>query len=353
MARCSGLPRAAVKPRLRRAGVDRGKDGGNTPPAMPPADPLRRTDLYPPLEPYASGLLEVDGAHRIYWEESGNPGGVPVLFLHGGPGAGASPTHRRFFDPAAYRIVILDQRGAGRSLPHGVLEANTTPHLVADIEALRRARGIERWIVFGGSWGSTLALAYAQAHPDRVRALVLRGIFLSRPAELDWFLYGMRNVFPEAWRAFAGFLPPQERSDLLANYHRRLVDPDPRVHLPAAHAWSAYEAACSTLLPSPEAAAGSAEDLKALGLARIEAHYFMNGCFLDEAGLLAGIDRIRAIPATIVQGRYDMVCPILSADDLALAWPEATYVVVPDAGHSAMEPGIRAALVAAMERLKG
>ena len=320
---------------------------------MPPIDPPRRADIYPHIEPYASGLLEVSATHRIYWEECGNPAGIPVVFLHGGPGAGASPAHRRFFDPAAFRIVILDQRGAGRSLPHGDLTDNTTQHLIADIETLRRARGIGRWIVFGGSWGSTLALAYAQAHPEQVQALVLRGIFMSRKLELDWFLYGMRHVFPEAWRAFSGFLPPAERDDLLASYHRRLVDPDPRIHLPAAHAWSTYEGACSTLLPSPETLASFADDQKALGLARIEAHYFVHRCFLDEGELLARVDRIRAIPTTIVQGRYDMVCPIVSADDLARVWPEANYVIVPDAGHSAMEPGIRTALVAAMERLKG
>jgi proline iminopeptidase len=320
---------------------------------MPPIDPPRRADIHPHIEPHASGLLEVSATHRIYWEECGNPAGIPVVFLHGGPGAGASPAHRRFFDPAAFRIVILDQRGAGRSLPHGDITDNTTQHLIADIETLRRARGIGRWIVFGGSWGSTLALAYAQAHPEQVRALVLRGIFMSRESELDWFLYGMRHVFPEAWRAFSGFLPPAERDDLLASYHRRLVDPDPRIHLPAAHAWSTYEGACSTLLPSPETLASFADDQKALGLARIEAHYFVHRCFLGEGELLAGVDRIRTIPTTIVQGRYDMVCPIVSADDLARVWPEANYVVVPDAGHSAMEPGIRTALVAAMERLKG
>jgi proline iminopeptidase len=319
---------------------------------MPPIDPPRRADIYPHIEPYASGLLEVSATHRIYWEECGNPAGIPVVFLHGGPGAGASPAHRRFFDPAAFRIVILDQRGAGRSLPHGDITDNTTQHLIADIEALRHARGIGRWIVFGGSWGSTLALAYAQAHPAQVRALVLRGIFMSRALELDWFLTGMRHVFPEAWRAFSGFLPPAERGDILASYHRRLIDPDPRIHLPAAHAWSTYEGACSTLLPSPETVASFADDQKALGLARIEAHYFVHGCFLGEGELLARVDRIRTIPTTIVQGRYDMVCPILSADDLARVWPEAHYVVVPDAGHSAMEPGIRTALVAAMERLK-
>ncbi|MBM3521631.1 MAG: alpha/beta fold hydrolase, partial [Alphaproteobacteria bacterium] len=208
------------------------------------------------------------------------------------------------------------------------------------------------FVVFGGSWGSTLALAYAQAHPANVRGLVLRGIFLSRESELDWFLYGMRTVFPEAWRAFAEFLPPPERRDLLTSFHRRLIDPDPAIHMPAARAWSTFEGNCSTLLPSVETVASFGEDHKALGLARIEAHYFINGSFMREGQLLEDIDRIRAIPTTIVQGRYDMVCPIVTADDLARAWPEAQYVIVPDAGHSAMEPGIRAALVGAMERCK-
>ncbi len=319
---------------------------------MPALDTARRADLYPPLEPFASGMIAVDARHRIYWEESGNPDGIPVVFLHGGPGAGATPAHRRFYDPACYRIIIFDQRGSGRSTPHGDVTDNTTPHLVADMEMLRRARGIERWALFGGSWGSTLALAYAQAHPRHVRALVLRGIFLSRKSEIDWFLYGMRNVFPEAWRDFSEFLPPVERGDLLAGYHRRLIDPDPAIHLPAARAWSTFEGSCSTLLPSPETIASFGEDHKALGLARIEAHYFINGSFLREGQLLDDVARLRAIPTTIVQGRYDMVCPIVSADDLTRAWPEAQYVVVPDAGHSAMEPGIRAGLVGAMERLK-
>jgi proline iminopeptidase len=217
---------------------------------------------------------------------------------------------------------------------------------------VRKHRSIDQWHVFGGSWGSTLALAYAEAHPDRVRALILRGIFLCRKSEIDWFLYGIRNVYPEAWRAFSGFLPPEERGDLLGSYYRRLTDPDPAVHMPAARAWSVYEGACSTLLPSPETITAFGEDRMALGLARIEAHYFKHDIFLPENSLLANVDRIRRIPTTIVQGRYDMVCPAVTADDLTRAWPEAEYVIVPDAGHSAMEPGIRAALVTAMERLK-
>jgi proline iminopeptidase len=316
------------------------------------ADSTSRSDLYPPIEPYAAGMLDVDSRHSLYWEQSGNPRGVPVVFLHGGPGAGSTPAHRRFFDPHHYRIIIFDQRGAGRSRPHGELVDNTTHHLVDDIERLRRHVGVDSWLVFGGSWGSTLALTYAEAHPARCRALVLRGIFLCRKLEIDWFLYGLRHVFPEAWRAFAGFLPDSERDDLLGAYFRRLSHPDPAIHMPAARAWSTYEGACSTLLPSPETVSAFAEDRMALGLARIEAHYFRNNSFLDDDQILRGARRLAGIPATIVQGRYDMVCPIVSADDLVRVWPEASYVVVPDAGHSAMEPGIRAALVAAMERYK-
>lgn len=315
-------------------------------------DTAPRADLYPPIEPYASGRLAVDSGHEIYWEESGNPRGVPVVFLHGGPGTGSAPVHRRFFDPGHYRIVIFDQRGAGRSTPHGEVRGNTTDHLIADIERLRARCGVENWIVFGGSWGSTLALAYAIRHPERCRALVLRGIFLGRPSEIEWFLHGIRMVFPEAWRGFAEFLPPAERGDLLNAYWRRLSDPDPRVHLPAARAWSGYETACSTLLPGPEAAMGFVDDRLALGMARIEAHYFLGKLFLPDNHILANLARIRAIPATIVQGRYDMVCPIVTADELARAWPQARYRIVPDAGHSALEPGVRAALVGAMDALK-
>ena len=313
---------------------------------------MARRELYPDIDPYETGELAVGGPHVMYWEQSGNPKGVPVLFLHGGPGAGATGAHRRFFDPEHYRIVIFDQRGSGRSRPLGELADNTTHHLIADIETLRQRLGIERWLVFGGSWGSTLALAYSQTHPDRCQGLVLRGIFLCRRQEIDWFLYGLRTVFPEPWHAFAGHLPAGERADLLGNYHRRLIDPDPAVHLPAARAWSTYEGSCSTLMPSPETVAAFGSDRMALGLARIEAHYFMNHIFMAEGALLSHIGRIRHLPTVIVQGRYDMVCPIATADDLVRAWPEAEYIVVPDAGHSAMEPGTRAALVAATEKMK-
>ena len=313
---------------------------------------MARSELYPEIQPYETGMLAVGAPHQLYWEQVGKPDGVPVIFLHGGPGAGANPTHRRFFDPAHYRAVIFDQRGSGRSRPLGETRDNTTPLLVDDIEALRRKLGIERWIVFGGSWGSTLALAYAEAHPERCLALVLRGIFLCRRSEIDWFLYGIRAVFPEHWRGFAGHIPEAERSDLLTAYHTRLMNPDPAVHMPAARIWSTYEGACSTLLPSPETVAAFGSDVMALGLARMEAHYFINDIFLPQNSLLANVGRIRNIPAVIVQGRYDMVCPAVSADDLHQAWPEAEYTIVPDAGHSALEPAIRARLVEAMERFK-
>ena len=308
--------------------------------------------LFPPIEPYASGMLDLDAPHRMYYEQSGNPRGVAVVFLHGGPGAGASAVHRQFFDPAFYRIVVLDQRGAGRSTPLGCLEDNTTPKLVADLERLREHLGIAKWLVFGGSWGSTLALAYAEHHPEHCLGLVLRGIFLCRKSEIDWFLYGLRQVFPEAWRTFSGYIPEAERGDLLAAYHKRLTHADPAVHMPAARCWSVYEGSCSTLLPNPALVADFATDRVALGLARIEAHYFVNDIFLPEDFLIENTPRLKSIPGVIVQGRYDIVCPTISADDLHHAWPQAQYHVVADAGHSAFEPGIRSRLVAATQEFK-
>lgn len=313
---------------------------------------MPRDTIFPPIDPYHTGYLQVDDLHVLYWEQCGNPQGVPVVFLHGGPGAGASPMHRRLFDPGHYRIVIFDQRGAGRSRPLGELRDNTTEHLIHDLERLRGHLGIDRWHVFGGSWGSTLALAYAEAYPDRCMSIILRGIFLMQRYEIDWFLYGMRQIFPEAWERFSGFLPDDERGDLLDGYYRRLIDPDPMVHLPAARAWSIYEGACSTLLPNHETLAAAGEDTHALGLARIEAHYFKNNLFDPETRLLDEVHRVRNVPAVIVQGRYDIVCPIVTADRLRQSWPEAHYVVVPDAGHSAMEPGIRTALVEASQRFR-
>ncbi len=311
-----------------------------------------RERLYPQIEPYDSGTLAVDEPHRIYWEVSGNPDGAPAVFLHGGPGAGAIPIHRRFFDPQFYRIVVFDQRGAGRSTPRGELRRNTTRHLIADMERLRVMLSIESWQLFGGSWGSTLALAYAQAHPERVSGLILRGIFLGTAWEIHWFLYGMRSVFPEAWQALVEGLDEEEREDILAAYHRRLMSRDPTISLPAARAWSRYEGACSTLMPSPETVAAFSEDSMAAGLARIETHYFTNRLFLPEDGLLAAIGSIRHLPCSIVQGRYDMICPMVTADALHRAWPEAHYTVAPDSGHSAMDPGICKALVRATEGFK-
>ena len=309
-------------------------------------------DLFPEIEPFDKGFLQLSPLHRMYYEQCGNAKGVPVVFLHGGPGAGANATHRRFFDPSFYRIIIFDQRGSGRSQPLGETRDNTTPHLIADMELLREHLGVDRWFVFGGSWGSTLALAYAEHHPERVRGLAMRGIFLCRKSEIQWFLYGLREFAPEAWRAFSSHVPEAERGDLLSAYWKRLMDPNPSVHLPAARAWSVYEGSCSTLLPSPETVRAFSADTLALGLARMEAHYFRNDIFLPEDFLINNVDRVRHIPTLIVQGRYDLVCPIRSADDLTRAWPEAKYVIVPDAGHSAMETGTRTALVAGMEAFK-
>jgi proline iminopeptidase len=317
-----------------------------------PVEAISKPDLYPEIEPYENGWLRVDDLHTLYWEQSGNPNGVPAIFLHGGPGSGATPAHRRFFDSDHYRVVVFDQRGAGRSTPLGELKDNTTDHLVADVDALRAHLGIERWLVFGGSWGSSLALAYAETHPERCVALVLRGIFLCRQQEVEWFLTGMRRIFPEAWRRFVDYLPDGERGDLLAAYHRRLTDPDPAIHMPAARVWSQYEGACSTLRPNPDTVAAFADPKVALGLARIEAHYFANDMFMQEGQLLLNAHRLGGVPGTIVQGRYDVVCPIESADALSRAWPDADYVIVPDAGHSAMEPGIRTALIDATNRFR-
>jgi len=297
-------------------------------------------------------MLAVDGRHTLYWEQSGNPAGEPVVFLHGGPGAGSAPVHRRFFDPQFYRIVIFDQRGCGRSMPLGDLHDNTTTHLVADMEKLRAHLGISRWLLFGGSWGSTLALAYGLRYPERTTGFVLRGVFLGGRSEIEWFLHGMRTIFPEAWRDFAEHLPVQERGDLLANYYRRLIDRNPDIHRPAARSWSRYEAACSTLYPTQRAPFESDHGGFALALSRIEAHYFVHGTFLADNWPWNELNRVRHLPCTIVQGRYDVVCPIVTADSLARAWPEARLVVVPDAGHSALEPGIRAALVNATENYR-
>ncbi|MDE8344927.1 MAG: prolyl aminopeptidase [Acidocella sp.] len=313
---------------------------------------MPRGDLFPEIGPFETGYLPLGDGHVMYWEQVGNPRGRPVLFLHGGPGAGAGGVHRRFFDPDVWRVIIFDQRGAGRSTPLGGLTANTTPHLVADIETLRRFLGIERWLLFGGSWGSTLALAYTQAHAHAVVGCVLRGIFLGRAMEVDWFLHGLARVFPDAHAAFRGFLPEAEQHDLLGNYLRRLTDPDPQIHAPAARSWSLYEGSCSTLLPSLDAVTAFAQDRAAVGLARIEAHYFAHDLFLAPGGLLAHMATMHSIPGEIIQGRYDMICPAQSAFELAQSWPMARLTLVPDAGHSALEPGVRLALISALERCK-
>jgi proline iminopeptidase len=297
-------------------------------------------------------MLRLDALHSMYWEQSGNPQGVPVVFLHGGPGAGSVPSHRRFFDPEVYRIVVYDQRGAGKSTLLGELTDNTTPHLIEDIETLRAHLNVERWLVFGGSWGSTLALAYGETHPASCLGFILRGVFLCRKSEIDWFLYGLKNLFPEAWEKFSGYLPVEERVDLLGNYYRRLIHPDPRVHMPAARSWSVYEGSCSNLLPNADTVAYFASDVVARGLARIEAHYFNHNIFLPENALLVNVGKIRHLPGIVVQGRYDAVCPIVSAHDLKQRWPELDYTIIPDAGHSAWEPGISSALVGATEKFK-
>ena len=313
-----------------------------------------RRGLYPEIEPYRTGMLRVSDLHEVYFEESGNPAGKPVVFCHGGPGGGTEPKHRRFFDPAAYRIVLFDQRGCGRSRPHASLEDNTTWHLVADMERLREHLGIERWQVFGGSWGSTLALAYAETHPSRVTELVLRGIFLLRKQEIDWFYQrGASALFPDAWEHYLAPIPEAERGDLLAAYHRRLTGTDAVARQEAARAWSIWEGSTSCLLPNAELIAKSGGDEFSLAFARIECHYFVSrGFFRTETQLLDGVDAIRNIPAVIVQGRYDVVCPMETAWALHRRWPEADLRVVADAGHAAMEPGIVHELVLATDRFR-
>ncbi|MFC9995970.1 prolyl aminopeptidase [Nocardia sp. NPDC127526] len=314
--------------------------------------------LYPPIEPYEQGLLDVGDGQQIYWEVSGNPAGKPVVFLHGGPGGGTAPFHRQFFDPEAYRIVLFDQRGCGRSVPHiadgATLEANTTWHLVRDIEALRTHLGVERWQVFGGSWGSTLALSYAQTHPDRVTELILRGIFLLRRKEIDWYYNGAAGfVYPDEWEKFLAPVPESERGkDLVEVYHRLLHSSDEKLATDAAVAWSTWEGATSSLLPQPDRVAESADPRFALAFARIENHYFQHRGFLDEGQLLRDIDRIAHIPGVIVQGRHDMVCPAVSAWDLHRAWPNSELHLVPDAGHAAAEPGITHHLVEATDKYR-
>lgn len=309
-------------------------------------------DLYPEIEPFATGHLEVGDGHEIYYEQSGNPEGKPAVYLHGGPGAGSDPRARRFYDPAAYRIVQFDQRGCGKSRPAASLENNTTWHLIADMERLREHLGLERWQVNGGSWGSTLALLYSQSHPERVTELIVRGIFLVSDRENAWaFQDGANRIFPEAWAAFRDLIPAGERHDMVGAYYRRLTSDDAELQRRAAKAWAVWEASACCLIPNAEYIAKSGKDKYAVAIARLECHYIINGAFLEDEGqILRQMPRIRHLPGTIVQGRYDMVCPMESAWALHEAWPEAELRIVPDAGHIAYEPGIAKELVRATDR---
>jgi proline iminopeptidase len=313
-----------------------------------------RRVAYPPIDPYRTGRLRVSDVHELHFEECGNPQGKPVVFLHGGPGFGTEPSHRRFFDPKAYRIVLFDQRGCGKSTPHASLVDNTTWHLVSDIEALRVHLRIERWQVFGGSWGSTLALAYAETHPDRVTELVLRGIFLVRRREIEWFYQrGASAMFADAWEKYVEPIPEGERGDLLRAFHRRLTSDDPGVRAKAARAWSVWEGSTSCLHPNQALIDKTAGDEFAIAFARIECHYFVNDAFIDGArDLVKNVGKIRHVPAVIVQGRYDVVCPMETAWELHRAWPEADFRLVQDAGHSAGEPGNTHELVTATDRFR-
>lgn len=315
----------------------------------------RRT-LYPPIEPYRSGMLAVGDGHQLYWEQCGKPGGKPVVFLHGGPGGGSSPDHRRQFDPTCYDILVFDQRGCGCSTPHASLEANTTWHLVEDIERLRtEVAGVEKWMVFGGSWGSTLSLAYAQSYPERVTELVLRGIFLFDQYEIDW-LYkegGASSVYPDGWERFLEPIRADEYGDLVEAYFRRLTSDDPQVQLAAAKAWSQWEGETVTLLPSPEVIEEFTDPHKAIAVARIENHYMKHGGWLEEGQLLRGAEKLRGIPGTIVQGRHDMCTPPRAAWALHKAWPEAELVIVPDGGHLYNEPGVLDGLIRATDGFAG
>jgi proline iminopeptidase len=323
---------------------------------MTGANMSQRRTYYPPIEPYRTGMLPVTDGHTLYFEESGNPEGKPVVFVHGGPGGGTEAKQRRFFDPSVYRIVLFDQRGCGKSTPFASLEANTTWHLVADMERLREHLKIEKWQVFGGSWGSTLALAYAQTHPQRTTELVLRGIFLLRKWEIDWFYQeGTSHIFPDAWEKYLAPIPEAERGDLVTAYYKRLTSSDPKVRSEAAKAWSMWEGRTSYLLPNESYLSKTGEDAFADAFARIECHYFVNGGWLkDDKALLAkpNIDKIRKIPGVIVNGRYDVVCPMESAWALHRAWPEADLRIAEDAGHAAHEPGILHELIEATDRFR-
>ena len=318
---------------------------------MPDSRFSDRRTLYPEIEPYRTGRLEVGDGHTLYWEQCGNPAGKPAVMLHGGPGAGCSPDHRRQFDPERFNVTLFDQRGCGRSTPHASLEANTTWHLVEDIERLRDHVGVDKWMVFGGSWGSTLALAYAQTYPERTTELVLRGIFLFRQKELDWlYQFGASEVYPDKWGEFLAPIPESERGDIVEAYRKRLVSDDAAEQLEAAKAWSKWEAETVTLLPDPHVIEEHTSDDFAIAIARIENHYMAHRGWLEEGQLLANADRIRSIPGVIVQGRYDMCTPPVSAWDLKQAWPEVELQIVPDGGHLFTEPGVLDGLIRAADR---
>ncbi len=317
---------------------------------------MERRTLYNPIDPSDSGHIPVSDVHQLYYEQCGNPNGKPVVFLHGGPGAGLTPEYRRFFDPEAYRIILFEQRGAGRSLPHASLDDNTTWHLVSDIEHIREHFGINQWLVFGGSWGSTLSLAYAVKHPERVTGLVLRGIFLGRDNETHW-LYedgqGASAIFPDIWEQFVGVIPESERGDMIGAYYRRLTSDDASVRAETARAWSLWEASALKLIPDQKLIDEFTEPETAIAIARIECHYFMNDCFFETDNfLIENVDRIRHIPSVIVHGRYDIICALRNAWDLHRAWPEAKLEIIPDAGHSVLEPGITDALVRATDSFR-
>jgi proline iminopeptidase len=313
-------------------------------------EPSDMRTFYPEIEPYDHGMLDVGDGHRVYWELCGNPDGKPVVFLHGGPGGGCTPTQRQLFDPEKYRILLFDQRGCGRSTPYASLEANTTWHLVADIERLREMTGVDKWMVFGGSWGSTLALAYAETHPERVTELVLRGIFTLRRSELLWYYQeGASWIFPDKWEAFLAAIPEAERGDLMAAYRKRLTDPDPTVQAKAARAWSLWEGETITLLHNQGYSDQFGDEHYAIAFARIENHYFVNEGWFEEGQLIRNAHRLKGIPGVIIQGRYDVATPPKTAWDLHKAWPEAQFIMVPDAGHAVSEPGITHHLIEATD----
>ena len=303
--------------------------------------------LFPPIAPLSTTRLDVGDGHILYIEECGNPDGIPVIYIHGGPGSGISPLHRRFFDPSLFRVILFDQRGAGQSRPFAETEANTTWTLVDDLERIRQHFAIDRWLVFGGSWGSTLGLVYGITHPQSCLGFVLRGIFLGTKPEINWFMTQMGRFYPEAWDRFIHALPEHERDDPLFHYHKRLMDPSPSISIPAAESWSAYENSCATLHSELRGGGGR----MAVSLARLEAHYFVHDCFLDEGYILDHVDRLHDLPAIIIQGRHDVICPPISASNLAKAWPNADLRLIDDAGHSALEPGILRGLMSALRQM--